>query len=100
MISGSKILISAASLMPLTAAAATFATIFADLGAVIGFAIPMLMVLATVLFLWGVIAFLANPDNEDARTEGRNFMILGIICLFVMIALWGLVDGLYNSFFG
>lgn len=77
----------------------TFGAIFSKLTTVIRAAIPAMMILATVLFLWGVITFLANADNEDARTQGRTFMIYGIIGLFVMVAVWGLVQMLYNTFF-
>ena len=78
----------------------TFRNIFNNLTNTLGAAIPALMVLATVLFLWGVITYLYNADNEDKRTESRKFMIYGIIGLFVMIAAWGLVNVLYNTFFG
>lgn len=78
----------------------TFKDIFNKLIGIGGAAIPAMMILATVLFLWGVITYLVNADNEDKRTEGRTFMIYGIIGLFVMVAVWGLVDVLYNTFFG
>ena len=95
-----KIIVSLAVALPILASAQkTFKGIFNDLTTIVGAAIPAMMILATALFLWGIITFLANADNEDARTQGRTFMIYGIIGLFVMIAVWGLVWVLYNSFF-
>lgn len=78
----------------------TFGNIFNKLIGIAGATIPAMMILATVLFLWGVITFLVNADNEDARTQGRTFMIYGVVALFVMVAAWGLVEVLYNTFFG
>ena len=78
----------------------TFKNIFNNLTTIFQATIPAMMVLATVLFLWGVITYLTNADNEDARTKGRTFMIYGIIGLFVMVSVWGLVQVVYKSFFG
>lgn len=77
----------------------TFKGIFTNLTTIAKAIIPMLMVLATALFLWGVIKFIAHADNEDARSEGRWFMLWGIIGLFFMVAVWGIVNVLFVSFF-
>ncbi|MBI2023396.1 hypothetical protein HYT01_02410 [Candidatus Giovannonibacteria bacterium] len=60
--------------------------------------IIVLFVLATVVFLWGVIKYMTAGGDEDAISSGRNFMIFGIIGLFVMVAVWGLVYLLVNTF--
>jgi len=59
--------------------------------------IPLLFTLATVAFIWGVIKFFLNPENEEKRNDGKTFMIWGIIALFVMISMWGLVGVLSNT---
>lgn len=60
--------------------------------------IALLMILATVVFLWGVIQMLMNPDNEQKRTEGKKHMIWGIIGLTIMVSVWGIVGVLCNFF--
>ena len=57
-----------------------------------------LFVLATAIFLWGVIEMLANPDNEDARSTGRKHMIWGIIGLFIMLSAKAIIKVLEKSF--
>ena len=47
--------------------------------------------LALVGFLWGVARFVLSGANEKLKKEGRDFMIYGILILFVMTSLWGLV---------
>ncbi|MEI8338103.1 MAG: hypothetical protein WCF92_03085 [bacterium] len=61
--------------------------------------IPFLIMIAFVLFLIGVVRFVGAGDNEEARQAGRSVMIFGIVVLFVMVSVWGLVAILYSSFF-
>ncbi len=61
--------------------------------------VPFLISIALVIFLIGVVRFVGAGDNEEARLSGRNVMIFGIIVLFVMISVWGIVKLLYSSFF-
>jgi hypothetical protein len=60
--------------------------------------IPFLFALATVAFIWGVIQYYLNPDNEEKRKKGKSFIIGGLIALFVMLSVWGLVAILTNTF--
>ena len=56
---------------------------------------------ALVLFLFGIVK-LAFWDGQkpEAREQARKFMMWGIISLFVMVSVWGLVKILQLSFFG
>ena len=54
--------------------------------------IPFFMILATVIFLWGVIQYITAGGEEEKVKAGRTYMLWGIIGLFVMIAVWGLVN--------
>jgi len=60
--------------------------------------VPLLFTLAVVGFIWGMIQFYLNPDNEEKKKNGKTFMLWGIIALFVMISMWGLVGVLGNTF--
>lgn len=60
--------------------------------------VPFLFTLAVVGFIWGIIQFYLNPGNEEKRKNGKSFMLWGIIALFVMISMWGLVGVLTNTF--
>ncbi len=60
--------------------------------------VPILMVLATVVFLYGVIRYVTAGGDSDKISEGRNYMIYGLIALFVMVAAWGIVAILVDSF--
>lgn len=58
----------------------------------------LLFILATVSFIWGVIQYFLNAENEEKRKKGKSFMLWGIIALFVMVSVWGLVGVLSNTF--
>ena len=60
--------------------------------------IPILLIIGTVVFLWGVIMFLTAGADEEKRGEARNLMIYGLIGLFVMVAVWGIVNVLVGFF--
>lgn len=63
-----------------------------------GYIIPLLIALAVVWFIWGVVQFITAKD-EEKKGEARSTMIHGIIALFVIVAMWGLVS-LVRNFFG
>jgi hypothetical protein len=59
--------------------------------------LPVLIALGVVYFVWGVITYMIASD-EEAKTKGRDRIIFGIIGLAVIIAVWGLVAILRNTF--
>lgn len=60
--------------------------------------IPLLLILATVLFLWGVIRYVTAGGDEEKLKTGRQYMLWGLIGLAVMVAVWGIVKLLVNTF--
>lgn len=60
--------------------------------------VPLLMALAMAAFVFGIIKYFLNPDNEEKRKEGKGYMFWGLISIFVMVSIWGLVGILSNTF--
>ncbi|MEA3398997.1 MAG: pilin [Patescibacteria group bacterium] len=60
--------------------------------------IPLLFALATVAFVWGIIQYFLNPGNEEKRKEGKQYLIWGLVGLFVMVSIWGLVGIIAGTF--
>lgn len=77
--------------MPALAMAATVQAIITTFRGIIDTLVPFLIAVAVVIFLVGVVKYITAGADEAKRTEGRNVMIYGIIGLFVMISIWGLV---------
>ncbi len=61
--------------------------------------IPLLFAIAISVFIFGVIKYIRNAEDSKKREEGRNFMIYGIVSIFVIVSMWGLVGFLRNTFF-
>jgi uncharacterized membrane protein YidH (DUF202 family) len=60
--------------------------------------IPLIFALAIAMFIWGVVQFVINSDEEAKKTKGKQFMLWGIIALAVMVSVWGLVNILTDTF--
>jgi len=60
--------------------------------------IGVLIVLATVVFLWGIVKYLSAGGDAEKLKEARNFIVWGIVGLFVMLSVWGLVALINNTF--
>ncbi len=59
--------------------------------------VPLFISAAVVLFLYGVLTYILAGGDEEKRAAGRNTMIYGIIAIFVMVSVWGLVNILRDS---
>lgn len=57
----------------------------------------LILALAVVYFLWNVFKFIMAAGDEEARKEGLNGIIYGIIGIFVMVSLWGIIGFLTQS---
>lgn len=54
--------------------------------------------LALFAFFWGLAVFIFQAGDETARGRGKQVMLWGIIALFVIIAVWGIVALLQQIF--
>ncbi|MBI2628062.1 MAG: hypothetical protein HYW71_01335 [Candidatus Niyogibacteria bacterium] len=46
----------------------------------------------------GVLQFVTSGGDEEKRKEGRDHIIYGLIGLFIMVAVWGLVNAIAGTF--
>lgn len=60
--------------------------------------IPLIIGVAGLYFMVGVIKYVTAGEKAESREGARNMMIWGIIALFVMISVWGLVNILVETF--
>lgn len=75
----------------------TIEGILCKIGDILNLVVPILIALGVVYFVWGVISYVIGSD-EEAKKKGRDRMIFGIIGLVVIVALWGLVRIVTNTF--
>ena len=90
------------SLVPAFAFAVTTPKDFTELVKLItdyvNLVIPLIIGVAVVAFLWGVLSYIMSAGNEEKRGEALKFISAGLVGLFVMVTVWGLVNILVGSF--
>lgn len=59
--------------------------------------IIFLFALAMVYFLYGVARYLLSPDNEEIRKASKSHMLWGIIGMFIMVSVFGIMTLILNS---
>jgi hypothetical protein len=61
--------------------------------------VPLLFAVAFIVFLWGVFNyFIWGGDNAEKQSEGRTYIMYGLIGFVIMVCVWGIVNLLVGSF--
>ena len=60
-------------------------------GQIIDPIITLLFALATLYFLYGVLQMIQNAGNEEARKEGQQHVIWGVVGMFIMLSFYGIM---------
>ena len=58
--------------------------------------IPLVFTLALLFFFWGVAKYIWSEGQ--AKAEGKQIMIWGVVALFVMSSIWGIVYFIRDEF--
>jgi len=61
-----------------------------SVGRLVASLVPILVTLALVVFIWGLIRYIWGGTKADHKA-GRNIMIAGLISLFVIVSVWGII---------
>jgi hypothetical protein len=60
--------------------------------------IAFLFALALVLFIYGIVEFLWSGDNnEEKRTEGKKHLLWGVVGMFIMFSVYGILHLICNT---
>jgi len=75
----------------------TFGYIIYTVASWINYIVPVLVALAIAYFIWGVISFMTASDDEKKK-NGKSKIVNGLIGLFVIVAFWGIISLVKNTF--
>ena len=92
--------VSGIALTPLFAFAQTFLGTLGTISSGLNTIIVFLFLVATVIFLWGVVRYISAAGDEEKTKEARSMIIWGIIFLAIMVAVWGFVNIVLDFIFG
>ncbi len=98
-----KTLLYIAILAPLTALAAPPTDLIGLGDRIAGLAddaIAIIIGIAVVAFLWGVSRVVLYAGDADAKKSGKEIMIYGLIAIFIMVSVWGIINMLRLTVFG
>lgn len=59
--------------------------------------VPVVVALAIIFFFWGLAKFILHADDETERAKGKQVMIWGIIALFVILTISGIIALLQST---
>lgn len=88
----------ALGLTPFLAIAGTLIDILGKLKELADAIVPLFMVIAVAVFLWGIIKYITAGGSPEKEKAARGFIIYGLIGIFVLVAFWGIIRILTTSF--
>jgi uncharacterized protein YhhL (DUF1145 family) len=69
-----------------------FAMLINNIIGVLANVLILILGLALLIFLYGLVGYIANSGDESKRKESVQYIIYGIFGIFVMVSVWGLVS--------
>ena len=82
------------------AAARTFQELALSVAKIIDTATITLVVLGLVVYFWGMAVNIPHFGDEKGAEKQKAFFFWGILILFVMVSIWGIIQLLQNTLFG
>ena len=80
-------------------------TLITNFAGIINILIGVASSLALLVFIWGLVKYIWSEGSAESKGEGKKIMIWGVVALFVLFSVFGLIRflqdafGVYNSDF-
>lgn len=71
--------------------------LYKEFNTIITSAIYLVIALGVLGFMWGIVKLIFNMSNPSAKQEAKSYMLYGLIVLFVMTSIWGIVNVLTQN---
>ncbi|MEK7187159.1 MAG: hypothetical protein AAB690_02580 [Patescibacteria group bacterium] len=66
-------------------------TLIRSIGKLVDLALPVVVGIALLGFFWGLATYIFAGGDAEKQKDARSRMIWGVVALFVMVSVWGLV---------
>ena len=60
--------------------------------------LSLMFFVAFLIFIWGIVLFVAGAAEDKKREEGKKAMMYSLIGMFIMIAVYGIIRFVLNTF--
>jgi hypothetical protein len=94
---GTSVLGVAVLTLPALAGAQSLLNTLAFFNTLLNGAIGLLITLAIIAFFYGLVRYLFT-EGAEGKAAGLKIMLMGVITIFVMVSIWGLVRLLQSTF--
>lgn len=58
--------------------------------------VPLIAALSLMAFFWGTARYILATGDEE-RFAGKKFMVWGVLAMFVMVSIWGILALITNT---
>ncbi len=76
----------------------TFAGLVTTLVDFIRSTVSVLIGIGLVIFLWGIVKYIYQSASPKAHGYGRDMMVWGLVAMFVMVSVWGILGMAQTAF--
>jgi hypothetical protein len=83
--------------MPFFASAQDLTSFVRTIGNIVNLLVPIVSTLAIVFFFFGLAKYVLNAGDEEKKAEGKNIMIWGVLAMFVLVTIWGIIAFLQQT---
>lgn len=87
-----------AVLLPLFASAQTIQSVLSIAKGIVGLISPLIMTIGVAVFIYGIVRYIAASGDEEKIKSAKGYIVYGLLGLFVMVAFWGIVTAIVNTF--
>ena len=64
----------------------------------INYLVALVIGLAAFVFIWGIFKYFVAGADEKKVEEAKNVLLFGLLGIFIMFSIWGLVNIIINTF--
>jgi len=66
--------------------------------AIVNPTILLMFAIATTVFVWGLVQFIATSETDEGREKGKRKILWGLIGIFIMISAFGIIRIVLQTF--
>ncbi len=70
-----------------------------QLATIMNWAVTLLITAGIVIYFWGAVKQVMDHGESEDSYEMRKFLFTGLIVIFVMVSIWGILALLQNTLF-
>jgi hypothetical protein len=76
----------------------TFKSLVYNIIGLINYIVPVLIAMCMVILFWGIVKYVYQAGDGGEKSADKAIIFWGVIALFVVTTVWGLVKLLQQTF--